>query len=147
MTAFGNVSLPQRFWSKVQMTESCWLWVGAIKENGYGRFRFDGRAQHAHRVAYQAMRGEVPSELELDHLCRNRRCVNPDHLEAVTHRENDLRGVGVSAIHARATACPKGHPYDADNTYITRRGGRACRACHRASETRRHRSRRAEVTA
>lgn len=94
----------------------------------------------AHRYAYEHFIGPIPEGLQVDHLCRVRNCVNPDHLEAVTCRENVLRGDGVAAANARATHCPQGHAYDEANTYTWTNGGRHCRACARI-KTREQRAR------
>lgn len=118
--------------------DGCWEWTGSVGSKGYGLIRL-GRVQtgtrstyRVHRVAYQILVTELPVGLELDHLCRNRRCWNPDHLDPVPHKENVLRGVSPSAFHAQATHCPRGHPYDEANTYIIpSSGGRACRICKR----------------
>lgn len=105
----------------------CWLWLGAIMPNGYSTFR----GGYGHRFAFESFRFPIPEGLEPDHLCRVRHCVNPFHLEVVTHRENCLRGFGVSGINARKTHCPAGHPYDSENTHYTPSGGRKCRICQR----------------
>src|ERR1700755_3231525 len=99
-----------RFWSKVSLghENGCWVWVGAMDGGGYGRVYTKGRPR-AHKAAWVYLRGPVPDGLELDHLCRNRACVNPKHLEPVTHRENLLRGMAPAAINSRKTHCPKGH--------------------------------------
>jgi len=130
----------ERFWSKVDAVGDCWEWTGARNAGGYGRYwRGAGRgARFAHVVAYELVYGPVPTGLVLDHLCRNPRCVNPDHLEAVTTRVNIVvRGVGPIAANARKTHCKRGHAFDAVNTYVIRkkngRVGRACRACQRVS--------------
>lgn len=115
--------------------DGCWYWTAARYASGYGRFRLgsmhDGtrRVATAHRLAYETMVGAVPAGLELDHLCRNRACVNPAHLEPVTRRENLLRGATIPAGNAAKTHCPKGHAYDARNTRTTKDGSRVCRRC------------------
>lgn len=119
----------ERFWSHVEKSSTCWNWTGA-KAHGYGRYRWMGRADGAHRVAYQLLAGPIPDGLELDHLCRNRACVRPDHLDPVTARVNLLRGVSAGAMNANKRHCPQGHWYTPGNT-ITRPGGRHCRACTR----------------
>ena len=127
--------LPHRFWTKVfpEPNGGCWLWVGA--ESGardpYGKFKVDGRSRYAHRLAYEALVGEVPSGLQLDHVCRVRCCVNPAHLEPVTQRENILRGECPTAINALKTHCPMGHELTGDNLVANklRRGERRCRTC------------------
>ncbi|MEU5330906.1 HNH endonuclease signature motif containing protein [Streptomyces parvus] len=119
-----------RFLDKISESESgCWEWTGHVKPNGYGQVRINRRPLHAHRVAYEAMRGPIPPGLVIDHLCRNRRCVRPEHLEPVSHRTNILRGEGPAARHARQTHCLRGHPFNAANTYVSPRGARNCRAC------------------
>ena len=125
---------PEGFWMRVDQSGglfACWPWTGSVISTGYGNLSFDGRYQLAHRVSYQLTSGAVPAGLELDHLCRNPVCVNPAHLEAVTHRENIHRGVGWGGRHARAAACPTGHPYDEANTGVKKNGRRFCRACSR----------------
>ena len=82
-------------------------------------------------ASYEHFRGAIPEGLNLDHLCRNRKCVNPDHLEAVTQRVNVMRGVSVTAENMRKSHCPTGHPYDAANTYVRANGHRGCRACRK----------------
>lgn len=124
----------ERFWSKVDKhgPNGCWVWTAGTFSSGYGSFWLKGRMRHAHRVAWHWMRGPVPEGMTLDHLCRNRACVNPDHLEPVTHQVNILRGVGASAQHARKTHCPQGHAYDEANTewYGNRRRCITCRREH-----------------
>jgi hypothetical protein len=105
----------------------CVLWTGPLDEKGYGHLVLNGRNIRVHQASYIAYIGEVPPGLEIDHLCRVRHCVNPDHLEAVTHRENILRGEGPSAQHARKTQCLRGHEFDA----VTRDGRRQCNTCRR----------------
>lgn len=132
-----------RFWAKVRSAEDvnlCWEWTGS-KLKGYGQIRVACRTRYAHRWAYERFVGPIPDGLELDHLCRNPGCVNPAHLEPVTHRVNMLRGETVGARHAAVTACPAGHPYDEANTGRTASGGRRCLACHRERERGRKRRR------
>lgn len=137
-----------RFWSRVGMghPDGCWVWTGALSK-GYGRFSSaPGRCVPAHRFAYELLVGPVPGNLQLDHLCRNRACVNPDHLEPVTNRENVIRGNGPTAENARKTHCPEGHGYDEANTYVARDGRRVCRACNSAKQ-RRYRNRQSAAAA
>jgi hypothetical protein len=105
--------------------DGCWRWLGNLSHNGYGRFWFDGRNMPAHRYIWELKNGPVPVGLEIDHLCRSRSCVNPDHLEAVTHQENQRRGCG------SVTHCRHGHPLSGDNLYICPRGRRECKTCRR----------------
>lgn len=111
----------------------CWIYQGGTNSVGYGvigRGGKEGRHVYVHRSAYLFFIGEIPEGLVLDHLCRRRNCCNPWHLEPVTHRVNLLRGVGPSAVAAKATECVNGHPFDEANTYRNpRTGHRACRAC------------------
>jgi hypothetical protein len=105
----------------------CWIWTGTIRGKGYGVFQ---NAQ-AHRFSWELMRGPFPAGLVADHLCRTPRCVNPDHLEAVTDKENILRGVGAPAINARKTHCSRGHEFSKANTCHGLDGKRYCRTCRR----------------
>lgn len=136
-----------RFWSKVNKNGPvpdyrpdlgpCWLWSGAMMENGYGTIRYNGRNMLTHRVAYELLVAPIPPGLTVDHLCRVRHCVNHAHLEPVTQQVNILRGTGFSARNAPKTHCPKGHPYDTENTYWWR-DGRQCRTCRQARDRQRN---------
>jgi len=137
-----------RFLKKLSIgtpASGCWVWHGALKSNGYGYVFAGGRDQNAHRVAYQWFVGPIPEGLELDHLCRNRGCVNPSHLEPVTRWENIKRGAMEEARQRRTTerlTCSKGHPWNEQNTYVhAKTGARHCRECHRLREIQRRHSR------
>ena len=135
-------SVLERFWSKVKIMESgCWEWQAGLTKAGYGEFQLNGTMVKSHRFAYKLLKGEIPEDMVIDHLCRNRRCVNPEHLEVVTMKVNTIRGIGPSSKCARLTHCPKGHPYDLLNTYIYADGSRRCRACRREQEQKRRNKR------
>ena len=128
---------PWRFWSKVQTAESgCWEWTGAKSPIGYGSCTNyaepdKGRRKNiaAHRLVWLLERGPIPPNLQIDHLCCNKGCVNPDHLELVTQRENLLRGDTLAARNAAKTHCRLGHPYDGFTPY-----GRRCGICNRLAQ-------------
>lgn len=142
---FCSNSWEERFWAKVDKNGPvpahrpelgpCWVWTASVNTKGYGLFRFRGRPfgmEIAHVFIYRRMIGTLPGELQLDHLCRNRRCVNYEkHLEPVTAKENVRRGFGPAGLCARATHCLRGHEFTLDNTYTSPLGKRACRACMR----------------
>lgn len=131
-----------RFWSKVSKTtperqpgtQPCWYWEGVIKGGGlgdgggYGYFAVAGVSYYAHRWAYLELVGPIPAGRDLDHLCRNRPCVNPAHLEPVTRAENLRRG---RLLRQPITQCIRGHSYDEANTRLNRKGARVCRSCDR----------------
>lgn len=120
-----------RFWSKVDRTSECWRWSAYVRPNGYGQFHVECKPVYAHRFAYELLVGPIAAGMHLDHLCRNKACVNPAHLEMVTPRVNILRGFGPSARAAAKTHCLNGHPFDETNTRITPSGKRQCRICAR----------------
>lgn len=122
------------FWDRVQKTATCWLWP--ISEGHYGEISVHGKRVGAHRYAYESVHGPIPDGLDMDHLCRNPRCVNPDHLEPVTPRENTLRGISPIARNARAEFCIRGHHFATDAT-VDAKGHRRCRPCHREYQRKR----------
>ena len=131
-----------RFWAKVDKNgplwkgTPCWLWTGGKTTAGYGETFWNQKVGYTHRLAYQLLIGAIPSGLELDHLCHNPACCNPEHLEAVTHGENIRRGnLRYSRFYGNynrvKTHCPQGHPYDLFNTYFEPNGHRQCRICNK----------------
>lgn len=142
---------PGRFWEKVQIggKEECWNWIAGKDAYGYGSIsmRKDGVTvpAKAYRIAYELLIGPIPELLVTDHLCRNRACVNPYHLEFVTRGENVLRGNGCTAINKRKTHCKKGHLLESPNLcihYLSKRGQRVCLTCSREYSKTRQRIRR-----
>ena len=115
----------RRFFDKVNKTKTCWLWTGA-QTKGAGNFHYGWfQDERAHRFSYKTFVGEIPKGYEIDHLCRITLCVNPKHLESVTHKENMLRGTSFSAVNSKKTKCPKGHDY------YFQKSQRDCRICGR----------------
>lgn len=141
-------SAEDRFWAKVDVkVGDCWEWQGGRHIDGYGRFQIDGRQVFAHRFAYELMVGAIPVALELDHLCRNRQCVSPLHLELVTKGENVRRGIGPTAVNAQRTHCIRGHELSGANLRVKPNGQRNCVACHRQRGAARRSRRKLEVAA
>jgi len=123
-----------RFWEKVELSDDgCWLWTGTVNGWGYGHFYAGNRNRpvRAHVWFWELLNGPLRPQLELDHLCKVRNCVNPAHLEPVPHRINVLRGTSPSAIEARQTHCKNGHEFTIENTQYDQ-GKRRCRTCRNA---------------
>ena len=121
------------FMQSVKITTCCWVWQGNYQKShkgsgNYGRFSYNGKVVRVHRFSYEQLIGPIPAGLTIDHLCRNTLCVNPDHLEAVSSRENTLRGFSPPALNARKTTCPKGHSLEGSNLLFSA-GTRRCKIC------------------
>lgn len=136
-TTVAMMPYAETFWLKVEKTSTCWLWAASLSYKGYGQFHavVDGRRRSvpAHRVSFVLAGGTLSQGMVLDHICRNRQCVNPDHLREITAAQNVLIGIGITAVNARKTACVNGHPYTEENTLRDGRGHRRCRACRTSS--------------
>lgn len=116
----------QRILSKIDFSDGCWNWAWSLDKHGYSQVRKDGTTRRAHRVVYEILVGDVAEGLDLDHLCRNRKCVRPEHLEPVTRSTNLQRGI---LWQSKKSTCPNGHPYDMTDS----RGARRCRRCYLAN--------------
>ena len=145
------MTIHDRFWSKVNRggpvpadrpgLGRCWVWVAGKTAQGYGGFHpSKGSMELAHRWAYRVARGPIPDGHVIDHLCRNRACVNPDHLEPVSNEENLRRGAGYALRNGMRDECINGHRYTPENTYSDPRGGIRCRECARQRDRQPHRN-------
>lgn len=139
--------LIDRIADKFLVGDHCWPWIASLDMGGYGQINAGGAKTMmlaAHRVVYEMLKGPIPEGMVIDHLCRNRACVRPDHMEVVTHRTNILRGTGQSARNAKKTHCKNGHEFTPENTYsgISRNGNpyRHCRTCTLAYQKVRYRA-------
>jgi hypothetical protein len=129
--AIDRWKLPARFRDKVRFGDICWVWQGGSTPKGYGRFWDGERMVGPHRFAYALLVEPIPEGKQIDHLCRNPSCVNPDHLDVVTPGENTHRGFGPTALNARKTHCSNGHEFTPANTRTIGAYGRGCRLCDR----------------
>lgn len=135
MSHLSKPDTQKRFWSKVEQSGKCWNWTGNLNNGGYGVFSLLRSNWGVHRLSYHLLVGKFPAHLTIDHLCRNRRCLNPKHLEPVTLKENCLRGIGPTALNAKKKTCALGHPYVGDNLRVSKRGYRCCIKCQAIWDT------------
>lgn len=137
--ALANISEQdaQNFWARVLKAPSCWIWLLSKNHKGYGEYGFRGVTVACHRFSWVLANGPIPPDLQIDHICRVRHCVNPDHLRLLRPEQNALLSPKHNAFKAY---CPAGHPYTPGNTYLKRRSNgfeRVCKLCKSASERRR----------
>lgn len=122
----------ERFESKFVKGVGCWEWLGLLDKDGYGMFGVKRKTVRAHRYSFELYKTKIKKDLVIDHLCRNPKCVNPEHLEQVTQRENKARGFGAPALNSRKTHCIANHPLKGKNLYVQpKTGKRFCRTCDR----------------
>ncbi len=122
----------KRFSSKINKTDNCWIWIASKDSRGYGKFWIKDKYFYAHRFSYQIFKGQIHEDLVLDHLCHNKSCVNPNHLEEVTIGENVLRGNSISGINSRKTHCKNDHEFTLESTYFRlNNGNRMCKICEK----------------
>lgn len=126
--------LAERLWSNIKTDGECWVWKRGKTRAGYGTIGYFGKTYYTHRLSYELMVGPIPDGLELDHLCFNRLCCNPWHLEPVTSEVNKRRMLDRNT----KMQCPQGHPYEGSNVIVELDGSRRCRACRKAYDRKRH---------
>ena len=136
-----NIKQLLRFLNKINDTKGvCWEWCGTKSTDGYGMFFLNKKMRSAHRISYELFKDDIPQGLVIDHLCRNRKCVNPNHLDIVTNQENCIRGLTgkINNHNKRKTQCPKGHKLEGDNLLphiLKNYGFRQCKTCHYQRES------------
>ena len=128
----------EKFWSKVNKTDGCWLWIGCTSKQGYGQFSVcRSKLVVAHRFSFELANGSIDRSLVIDHVCRVRNCVNPAHLRQVTHVQNVLENsLSLPALNLLKTHCKRGHEFTEANTYPVPGGGRNCRTCRNIASQR-----------
>lgn len=134
-SAKGN-TIEEKLYSRIEISleNKCWNYIGSVDKDGYGMFRLYDKTYRTHRLSYLLFKGEIPQNYVIDHICSNRKCCNPDHLEAVTNSENIKRGdTGKNNHQSLKEYCPKGHKYTPENTYINPKGSRECMICKTAN--------------
>lgn len=144
----GHPRLPLevRFLAKVKKTDTCWLWTAGTNGNGYGMIKANKIKTYAHRVSYELYKGKIPAGLTIDHLCRVKLCVNPDHLEAVTSDENNRRSpFTVTSINRAKTHCKNGHEFNENNTRLSKQNKRTCIICYRKWDSNRYYTKRRKL--
>lgn len=127
----------ERFFQKVLKTHSCWIWMASLDHRGYGRFKFNKKAVRAHRFSFELFNGPIQECLTIDHVCRNKKCVNPDHLRTMTRAENASIG---NKNREKPSQCQRGHEFSGKNLYIDRNGHRKCKTCQNQSQNTRRRA-------
>ena len=120
-----------KLWNKIKLDGECWIWQEGLDKDGYPNYiRFGGKRYRPHRLVYELYIGELDLNLTIDHLCRNKICIRPEHLEQVSAKVNGLRGNTYQGINSRKIHCTQGHPYDKKNTYYrSDDGSRVCKIC------------------
>lgn len=146
MIGTRGMSMTERIFVKVAFEPNCgcWLWLGKLQHKGYPMIGAYGKWVSAHRFSYEQFVGKIPPGLEIDHKCSVRSCVNPQHLEAVTHLENIRRSPNMGKAKRRLTHCPHGHAYSGDNVKFCPKGYRLCIICSRVWKERSNAKRRIE---
>ena len=139
----GGTNIPRLLAKIEQLPSGCWQWKASKYPAGYGQMWNGSRVEQAHRISFREFVGDIPDGCEIDHICRNRSCVNPEHLRAVTHRENMRASDSVMGLNAKKTHCKRGHPLSGENLRVEQSGARQCRECLRM-HARNARSRRRE---
>ena len=140
-----RITLERVLHTKQVTSTGCWIPTQKPLASGYVLFTFDQKKIYAHRWMYQQMIGSIPGGMQIDHLCRNRPCINPEHLEVVDNFENMMRGNNFAAKQARQTHCKNGHEFTPENTGLSRDGERSCLTCRRKYAHDYHQNRKLQI--